>query len=44
MTGKVIYKKEKSRGLKFHPCLTPLSVDKKCDLPWGVLTQAVDLE
>lgn len=42
--GRLFIKREKSSGLKLHPCLTPLFVGKKFDLPWGVRTQAVDLE
>ena len=42
--GRSFIKREKSSGFKLQPCLTPLFVEKKFDLPWGVRTQAVDLE
>ena len=42
--GRSFMNREKSSGLRLHPCLTPLFVGKTFDLPWGLCTQAVDLE
>ena len=42
--GRLFMNREKSSGLRLHPCLTPLFVGKTFDLPWGLCTQAVDLE
>ena len=42
--GRSFIRREKSRGLIMHPCLTPLFVENEFDLPWGVLTQAVELK